>query len=287
MTPTALTAWTALIGALTAMVWPLIALGALVVMRKPLIAALQRMGSDGGTIEIFGVKLNVGKATEEQQKLIEDLQRQVAVLRDASRIQDELMGRTRDWNATAPGRLPTAYPPSPAPGPTWSPLAPTAGQENDPPSPVTAPAPMAPAAPPPPAPATIAASAPPPQRRASNRLLWVDDFPDNNAVLVASLEHRGVPVTQVRESDTALAHFEPGFYGAVISDMGRGVEADAGVALTKAIRARDADIPIFIFCSTDAKQKFGGAALAAGASFVTSSTTLLLGKLEDIGIGVW
>ena len=118
------------------------------------------------------------------------------------------------------------------------------------------------------------------------RLLWVDDHPENNAVLTASLRSRGYVIVEVLDTASALEAFVPGAFDAVVSDMGRD-RADAGVDLTERIRKRDAAVPILIFCSIGAKRIYGGFARLAGATLVTESATLLTEKLEQLSLGDW
>lgn len=238
-----ITAWSALIAALTGVMWPIIAVGLLIAFRDPVMRALSRISEDGGTVEVFGVKIDVGKATEEQQALIEDLQEQVKLLRGA-------IGADAKHSAS-----PVTTPPPPPVDNGFGGVVDMYSSTRDP-------------------------EAPPP-RRAHPRLLWVDDYPENNAVLVASLRNRGFEIDQVRSTAEAIAHFAPARYDAVVSDMGRPEGRDAGVALTATIRP-EAAIPILIFCSDGGVREFGDRAHAAGANIVTSSATVLMDNLRDL-----
>ena len=206
--------------------WPAVALLALLVFRSPVLRALDRIADAGGTIEVFGVKIGVGKATEQQQGLIEDVQKQLKLLSD--RI-DALHG----IDAGA------------APGPVDTVEAPALRQ-----------------------------GAAPDAKRAHPRVLWVDDYPENNSLIVASLKNRGFDIATALSSDEGLAALRRGHFDAVISDMGRRSDDD-GVTFTRAVRGFDPAIPILIFCSARAAARYGQQARDAGATIVTDSATVI------------
>ena len=285
-----ITAVTALIGAVTGMLWPVIAVGVLFAFRGPAMRALNRVSDDGGTIEVFGVKVNVGKATEEQQRLIEDVQQQLATLRDAIKLQGEI-GPRRDSDRQSSFLDPSTLAPRPPAAPAPPPMA--AAPIDDPFMPLSQPMAMAPHP-------EVAAGAgsttsfgsagspaivAPVARSATPRLLWVDDHPENNAVLMASLRNRGFIVVEALTTADALDRFTPGGFDTVISDMGRDT-ADAGVTLTERIRARDGDVPILIFCSIGARRIYGPFALRVGATLVTESQSVLMQHLLELQGGV-
>jgi CheY-like chemotaxis protein len=120
-------------------------------------------------------------------------------------------------------------------------------------------------------------------------VLWVDDYPENNAFEVESLDRKGVRVVQARSTDEALRILESrSDVDAVITDMGRredGVERpDAGIELTTQLRARRPELPVLVYASAPAVARSGEGARAAGATFVTSSATELLDELGRIGL---
>ena len=120
-------------------------------------------------------------------------------------------------------------------------------------------------------------------------VLWVDDYPENNAFEVESLDRKGVRVLQARTTDEALriADERPDI-DAVITDMGRredGVEhPDAGIELAQQLRERRPDLPILVYASAPAVARSRAAAQAAGATFVTSSASELLDQLGRVGL---
>ena len=117
-----------------------------------------------------------------------------------------------------------------------------------------------------------------------SRILWVDDSPHNNSILVEQLQQRGIQVTQVTSTTDALARLAKNPTDRIITDMGRRegpvYNVTAGIDLIRAIRADNRVTPIIVFCSKEAEAKYGTQAEAAGATAVTSSSTLLLKELN-------
>lgn len=116
-------------------------------------------------------------------------------------------------------------------------------------------------------------------------ILWVDDYPINNALVFEKLESDGIRVDRSLSTREGLKLFGQRSYDIVLSDMGRkedGQEVpDAGVVLTQAIRKTGAKVPIFVYCSNRARDLHGQSALDAGANNVTSSAVELYGFIEE------
>jgi CheY-like chemotaxis protein len=125
------------------------------------------------------------------------------------------------------------------------------------------------------------ASAPP-----INSVLWVDDHPENNAILVEQLQRNGVRVDLARDTEEGLALLGQRRYAIVVSDMGRnehGTEvSDAGLRLLSAVRSTDPSIPFVIYCSVGAARRYRDRALAAGATAITSSPVSLSTQLAAL-----
>ena len=118
------------------------------------------------------------------------------------------------------------------------------------------------------------------------RILWVDDRPENNALLIDSLKSRDAEVVEATSTDEALATLSSGRRGfdVVISDMGRdepnGYRPDAGIDLVRRLREAKLTIPVVIYASQRAITSNGKAALEAGAAAATASPTELLAMLR-------
>lgn len=119
------------------------------------------------------------------------------------------------------------------------------------------------------------------------RILWVDDYPSNNATIIAHMSELGVDVVAALSTKEGLRKFNSNKYNTIISDMSRREggknNPSAGVDLTAAIREIDKDIPIFIFCSRRGKERAGKDALKAGANGVMTSGVRLLNMLSRSG----
>ena len=130
--------------------------------------------------------------------------------------------------------------------------------------------------------------APKPERVNSiNRILWVDDYPSNNANIIAHLSDLGVDIVTALSTREGLRKFRPNRYDVIISDMSRQEDGknnpSAGVDLSAAIREIDKDIPVFIFCSRHGKKRAEQDAINAGANIVTTSGVQLLNMLSRAG----
>src|SRR5205085_2328843 len=213
----------------------------------------------GFTVEIAGQKLTMQELTTQQGDTIGDLLAQVAALRKefdtvlASHLPSPVTSRTLPQTDSEGTPIPSVTGmTTPLPSRTLS--EPNA-QETPPPS----------------------------AERAPARILWVDDRPKNNSYLVSQLQQLGVTVDQVTSTLDALAAFNNKPYDAIISDMGRlegsTYNVAAGVEMTRLIRQQRRDMPLIIYCAAQAAQGYGAAALAAGATGVTSSPTELLALL--------
>lgn len=206
------------ISAIAALLWPLLVFVVLLVFRRPLLRVLDSAERREWTLEVGGQKLSMKELSDQQVRMIVDLQTEVATLRQA--IQED---------------QPTPHTPV-------------------------------------------------------NSVLWVDDHPENNALLVHDLQQAGVHVDLALDTHEGLELFDRRRYGAVVSDMGRhedgGEVSDAGVRLTQAIRETDTETPVLIYCHRRAAARHGDRAYAEGATVVTSSGSVLVGMLQRNEFGV-
>lgn len=106
------------------------------------------------------------------------------------------------------------------------------------------------------------------------RILWVDDFPSNNAFIVENLKGRDFEVDIKLNTEDAVKIFTALDHQLIITDLGRmenGIDNPlAGLDLISAIRRVNAEVPIIVFAG-----KRGVAMreelIGAGASAVTAS----------------
>ena len=78
---------------------------------------------------------------------------------------------------------------------------------------------------------------------AGSRVLWVDDRPANNVFERHSLEALGIEFDLCTSTEDALQRMTQGSYDAVISDMGRPPDDQAGYTLLNAMRAQAVRTP--------------------------------------------
>ena len=100
------------------------------------------------------------------------------------------------------------------------------------------------------------------------RLLWVDDRPSNNAREIERLKAQGIQVTTMTDSDEALAELKENHdkYDAVITDLKRGIDREAGYKFLENARAATGDsrLPFIVYTASsnpavDAEAKKRGA----------------------------
>ena len=138
-------------------------------------------------------------------------------------------------------------------------------------------------------PAESASPAPKPvmeQPASAYAVLWVDDHPENNALLIEQLQQNGVRVDLAKSTTEALAYLRRRRYGAILSDMGRtenGTDVpDAGMRLLRAVVDSGMNIPVLFYTGSFAASAYGEEATAAGATVITSSPTVLFEHLQAL-----
>ncbi|GLZ29390.1 hypothetical protein Lesp02_15800 [Lentzea sp. NBRC 105346] len=79
------------------------------------------------------------------------------------------------------------------------------------------------------------------------RVLWVDDFPDNNVREVIALEHLGCFVTAATSTRSAERYLDNIDFSVVITDLGRAGNPQAGVELAASVRQRSPNIAVIAY----------------------------------------
>jgi CheY-like chemotaxis protein len=92
---------------------------------------------------------------------------------------------------------------------------------------------------------------------AARRILWVDDNPSNNALLVRSFRDLGITVAEVRSTDEAMKALAANTYDLVITDMGRSLDWQAGLTLLRRMREAGRSIPAIIYAARWASEHRG------------------------------
>lgn len=117
-------------------------------------------------------------------------------------------------------------------------------------------------------------------------VLWVDDYPENNTFLIATLRDRGVRVETVRSTDEAMQVIgrAPDGFDVVISDLGRKEDGKnkpmAGRELALRLRADGHGIPMIVFATARALAR-EDELRASGVNAVTTSGTDLLRFVQE------
>jgi len=92
-------------------------------------------------------------------------------------------------------------------------------------------------------------------RRLSEAIvLWVDDNPNNNVYERRALEALGIEFTLSMSTEDALEKVRPGRYAAIISDMGRAPDSQAGFTLLEELRKRGDATPFILYAGPRAIQ---------------------------------
>jgi CheY-like chemotaxis protein len=119
-------------------------------------------------------------------------------------------------------------------------------------------------------------------------LLWVDDNPGNNAMLIQNFQGKGISITTAYSTAEAVTRLKTGKFDAIISDMGRtefGARNDvAGVDLAKEIRSLDKEIPIFIYSKSEIAKRMKKQIKDIGIDYlqITTSKSDLLEALWNL-----
>ena len=111
---------------------------------------------------------------------------------------------------------------------------------------------------------------------ATNRVLWVDDFPSNNEFLRSALESCGLSIDLALDTGEAIERLGAAQYAAMITDMGRPSSSTAGLELLSRMREAGNRTPALVFASPSAVALHGGKARDLGALAATAGVLSLL-----------
>lgn len=112
-------------------------------------------------------------------------------------------------------------------------------------------------------------------KQQTKAVLWVDDHPENNANLQRTFEKFNIRVTSAVSNEQALRLAANDRFDAIISDLGRGNEEEAGFALLEELIKRGSRTPFFIYTTREDPQ-LRERARKLGAQALTRSATKLL-----------
>lgn len=86
------------------------------------------------------------------------------------------------------------------------------------------------------------------------KVLWVDDNPSNNRYERRALEVLGIQFTISLSTEDALEKVRYNRYDAIISDMGRPPDRQAGYTLLEELRKRNINIPFIIYAGSNSPE---------------------------------
>jgi CheY-like chemotaxis protein len=89
------------------------------------------------------------------------------------------------------------------------------------------------------------------RRASSSTVLWVDDRPNNNTYERQSMEALGVSFVLAASTDEALELVKQRPFDAIISDMGRALDRQAGYTFLEKLRASGDRTPFIIYAGSD------------------------------------
>lgn len=103
------------------------------------------------------------------------------------------------------------------------------------------------------------------RKAAKASILWVDDLPDNNISLQRSFETLGTRVVTATSTEEALRLLEKQHFDAIISDMGRPPDSQAGYTLLEQVRMSGNRVPFIIYSANGSEPQNRAEARLRGA----------------------
>lgn len=280
-----------LITAVANLLWPLLVLVVLVQFRGGFQRLLRTAERRELEVEVGGQRLTMHELNDQQNEMIQDLQRQLsalnAQLEHSAHAQQSAPPAPQQSGAQQSGALRPGTHPTPAPAqpgvpaspsyedsvacgqaPDGGGAAPSNGDGNGHAEPVPAPR--------------------PPTGQEPFAVLWVAERPESHALLVGQLRDNGVRVTIARTTSEAMEQVSRRPYRLVVSDMGRREDGryrpDAGVALLGELRDTGIEVPVVVFGEHRGELQYGAQARHAGAVAVTSSAAELVRHFQNFAL---
>jgi CheY-like chemotaxis protein len=115
------------------------------------------------------------------------------------------------------------------------------------------------------------------------KVLWVDDNPDNNIWERQALESYGVEFVLAQNTDEAVQQWQDkGPFKAIISDMGRVGDAQAGYTLLSVVKEAPIQVPYFIYTAASHEESLSHDAKVRGAQGLTSDPDALVAMVVAV-----
>lgn len=115
-----------------------------------------------------------------------------------------------------------------------------------------------------------------------NRVLWVDDFPINNELVMRLFADKQITFDIAISTKQGIDLYKRKAYDVIITDMGRGSQSDAGIELIRELKDLKCEVPIVVYASYTAICRYGDMALELGAHKVLSGVGGIISVLSDI-----
>ncbi|MET9262755.1 hypothetical protein [Amycolatopsis sp. NPDC004079] len=112
------------------------------------------------------------------------------------------------------------------------------------------------------------------------RVLWIDDHPGNNVYETLALERLGKLVTVATTSAAARIYLSRMDFAAVVTNLGRDDDPEAGTRFIQELRAAGNRIPVVVY-TANASSSAADAARTAGADAVFDLPHLLVQDIES------
>lgn len=113
------------------------------------------------------------------------------------------------------------------------------------------------------------------------RILWVDDYPENNGSLQSALLDQGYDIQNALSTGEALEMFTSADFDFIVSDLVRGIDRNAGLHLARAIKAQRPAQPIAIYCGGANADRLHGKEDELGVDLITASPIELMAFLKS------
>ena len=115
------------------------------------------------------------------------------------------------------------------------------------------------------------------EKLTTRKVLWVDDNPDNNIWERQALESYGVEFVLAQDTAEAVQQWQDkGPFTAIISDMGRVGDAQAGYTLLSIVKEAPIKVPYFIYTAANHEESLLHDAKVRGAQGLTSDPDALV-----------
>ena len=114
------------------------------------------------------------------------------------------------------------------------------------------------------------------------KVLWVDDYPQNNAGVAEVLKRLGVTIVTALDTYEAMDQLQSDVFDLVISDMGRGSDSDAGLTLLREMHSLGNSTPFIVYASGKAVARTRSELISLGALDAVTGPTLLMNRVKPL-----